>query len=197
MEPAIDDDPKRPSLNTVGRPVLVPQHPDRPSVEGQAAAGKKVFLHAGQAYASKKPACVVTVLSSSVGVCLFAPSGKIGGMTHYQLPGAAWQKRKNLGGGYLAIKDLVQGMRGLSTSEIILTALIFGGSRLSSRAARSGSSGSGQDLGSAQRAHGRAAARRTGHPGSASRCGRRASSKNSFFYWHRAVFSRHYCRGIR
>ena len=135
------------SLDRTNEPFIEQQCNDRPAVEGQAVEGKKIFLHAGQAYASKKPACVVTVLSSSVGVCLVAPIEKIGGMTHFQLPGASWQKRKNPGGGYLAITDLVQGMRGLSASEINLTALIFGGSRLSSRAARSGSSGSVQDLG--------------------------------------------------
>jgi chemotaxis protein CheD len=47
---------------------------------------RKVYLHAGQLYASNEPTEIVTILGSCVSICLFDLSCRIGGLNHFMLP---------------------------------------------------------------------------------------------------------------
>jgi chemotaxis protein CheD len=46
----------------------------------------KVYLHAGQLYASDRATEIVTILGSCVSVCLYDTTCGIGGMNHFMLP---------------------------------------------------------------------------------------------------------------
>ncbi|HEX2833188.1 MAG TPA: chemotaxis protein CheD [Thermoanaerobaculia bacterium] len=55
--------------------------------EDSSGSGRaKVYLHAGQLYASNRPTEIVTILGSCVSVCLFDASCGIGGLNHFMLP---------------------------------------------------------------------------------------------------------------
>lgn len=47
---------------------------------------RKVYLHAGQLYASDESTEIVTILGSCVSVCLFDVSAGVGGLNHFMLP---------------------------------------------------------------------------------------------------------------
>jgi len=55
---------------------------------GNAAAGDRFFLHAGQLFATGEPTEIVTILGSCVAVCLFDAARGVGGANHFMLPGS-------------------------------------------------------------------------------------------------------------
>jgi chemotaxis protein CheD len=54
--------------------------------ELEPSGRRKVYLHAGQLYASNEPTEIVTILGSCVSICLFDLSCGIGGLNHFMLP---------------------------------------------------------------------------------------------------------------
>jgi len=52
----------------------------------EANARSKVYLHAGQLYASNQPTEIITILGSCVSVCLYDLTCGIGGLNHFMLP---------------------------------------------------------------------------------------------------------------
>ncbi len=85
------------------------------------------YLYPGALYASSRPTIVTTVLGSCVGVCLFDPYTKIGGINHFMLPlwngeGLASPKYGNI-----AIKKLIEKMLSLGCLKPNLRAKVFGG----------------------------------------------------------------------
>jgi chemotaxis protein CheD len=47
---------------------------------------RKVYLHAGQLYASAEPVEIVTILGSCVSICLYDATRGVGGLNHFMLP---------------------------------------------------------------------------------------------------------------
>lgn len=105
------------------RPVLAAAGPaPRPSDPRRAS----VYLHAGQLYASAKPASVVTVLGSCVAVCLFDPRARVGGMNHYLLPLEPTREGSTRFGN-VALRKLLDEVLALGARRGELRAKVFGG----------------------------------------------------------------------
>lgn len=52
----------------------------------EVSGRRKVYLHAGQLYASDEPTEIVTILGSCVSICLFDDTCGVGGLNHFMLP---------------------------------------------------------------------------------------------------------------
>jgi chemotaxis protein CheD len=72
------------TLNELLQSSGVPRYEVAEETNGNGRA--KVYLHAGQLYASDKPTEIVTILGSCVSVCLFDAASGIGGLNHFMLP---------------------------------------------------------------------------------------------------------------
>ncbi|HEX9982770.1 MAG TPA: chemotaxis protein CheD [Thermoanaerobaculia bacterium] len=92
---------------------------------GEEATARKVYLHAGQLYASAEPTEIVTILGSCVSVCMFDRARGIGGLNHFMLPtdGATASPRYARSANEMLIAQLVA----LGASRSRLEAKIFGG----------------------------------------------------------------------
>ena len=93
---------------------------------------KKVSIHIGEIYASKKPAVVSTLLGSCVAVCLFDPIRRIGGMNHILLPGKADLKKLSDSSRYgiNAMELLINMIMNLGGKRRRLLAKAFGGGHI-------------------------------------------------------------------
>ena len=88
---------------------------------------KKHFLYPAAMYASKEPHVITTLLGSCVSIFLYDTYQKIGGVNHYMLPlwngdGLASPKFGNI-----AIKMLLEKMKGMGSRQDNLVAKVFGG----------------------------------------------------------------------
>ncbi|HEX7153367.1 MAG TPA: chemotaxis protein CheD [Thermoanaerobaculia bacterium] len=92
---------------------------------GEEANARKVYLHAGQLYASAEPTEIVTILGSCVAVCMFDRARGVGGLNHFMLPteSATPSPRYARHANEMLIKQLVA----LGASRSRLEAKIFGG----------------------------------------------------------------------
>jgi chemotaxis protein CheD len=54
--------------------------------DGSSPGVKRIYIHAGQIYASAERTEVVTILGSCVAVCLYDAARGVGGLNHYMLP---------------------------------------------------------------------------------------------------------------
>lgn len=91
---------------------------------------EKFYLHPGNIFASEEPHIVTTILGSCVGVCLWDPVHKRGGINHYLLPlwngdGLPIPKFGNI-----AIKRLIEKMEEMGSGKRLLKAKLFGGSAI-------------------------------------------------------------------
>jgi len=93
-------------------------------------ARTRVFLHAGQIFASADPAEVSVILGSCVGVLLVDPVRHAGGASHYLLPYDGQGRPKSPRYGNAAIAELVARMLGLGSRKEDLEAKVFGGSSI-------------------------------------------------------------------
>jgi chemotaxis protein CheD len=91
----------------------------------------RVYLHAGQVFASAEPCEVSTVLGSCVGVVLVDPVRFVGGASHYLLPFDDQGRSARFGNG--AITELLARMLALGSRKRDLEAKVFGGASMLSQ----------------------------------------------------------------
>jgi len=89
---------------------------------------RRVYLHAGQLYASDQRVEIATILGSCVAVCLYDVARGIGGINHFMLPmdGATLSARYANHAFDLLVRQLVA----LGTSQSRLQAKVFGGASM-------------------------------------------------------------------
>ena len=88
------------------------------------------FLYPSALFASKEPYIINTILGSCVGVCLYDPILRIGGINHYMLPLWNGQGLASPKYGNIAINKLIEKMLSLGCSTTNLKAKIFGGANI-------------------------------------------------------------------
>jgi len=86
----------------------------------------RVYLHPGQLAVAGAPCTLTTILGSCVGVCLYDPVARVGGLNHFLLP------RAPAGGGSprygdVAMRRLIDGLSRLGGEPARLTATVVGG----------------------------------------------------------------------
>ncbi len=93
---------------------------------------KSITLYIGEYWASREPTVISTLLGSCVGVCLFDPRSRIGGMNHILLPGEA-----DMGAyddvaryGVNAMELLINKILNLGGAKRSLVAKVFGGAHV-------------------------------------------------------------------
>ena len=96
---------------------------------------KRIYLHAGQLYASAERTEIVTILGYCVAVCLHDARHGIGGLNHFMLPmdGPTMSSRYANHAFDLLLKQLLA----LGASRARMEAKIFGGASLLTTAAES------------------------------------------------------------
>jgi len=87
-----------------------------------------VYLYPGQVIADAEGQRVSTILGSCVGVCLWDPERRVGGMTHYLLPHATQGAQSSPRFAEPAIRQLISRLTGLGAHPGRLVAKLFGGS---------------------------------------------------------------------
>jgi chemotaxis protein CheD len=102
--------------------------PARKGVDVTPDGMRRVYLHAGQLYASDQRVEVVTILGSCVAVCLYDAARGIGGINHFMLPmdGTAVSARY----ANHAFDLLVRQLAALGASQSRLQAKVFGGASI-------------------------------------------------------------------
>lgn len=92
---------------------------------GTAVGPPRVYLHAGQIYASAVSTEIVTILGSCVSVCLYDAARGIGGLNHFMLPSDSASPNPR----YLrhAMDMLLEQLGALGASRSRLQAKLFGG----------------------------------------------------------------------
>jgi chemotaxis protein CheD len=95
-------------------------------------ARRGVTIHIGALHASRKPTVVYTLLGSCVGVCLYDPVARIGGMNHILLPGRADLKHFDASARYgiNAMELLINKILRLGGNRDRLLAKAFGGAHI-------------------------------------------------------------------
>ncbi|HLK35408.1 MAG TPA: chemotaxis protein CheD [Polyangiaceae bacterium] len=91
---------------------------------------ERVYLHAGQIFATSEPCEVSTVLGSCVGVVLIDGARRVGGASHYLLPYDGGGSPRYGNG---AITTLVARTIALGSRKPDLVAKVFGGSSILSQ----------------------------------------------------------------
>lgn len=99
----------------------------RPAAPATPAAPKTQYLHAGQVCVSAEPQSIVFILGSCVAVCLWDPTTKIGGATHFLLPLAEDRSPSSPRYGNVAIPVLIHKLVEAGARLDRLRAKIFGG----------------------------------------------------------------------
>jgi chemotaxis protein CheD len=94
----------------------------------------RVYLHAGQVFASREPCEISTVLGSCVGVVLVDALLRTGGACHYLLPFDAADGLATPRFGNPAIGDLIARMLAMDSRKRDLEAKLFGGASMLSQA---------------------------------------------------------------
>lgn len=91
---------------------------------------KKVFLYPGKLHASRETTEVTTLLGSCVGVAMFDPTTKIGGLNHYLLANVSHGESPNERYGEVAIPQLVDEMVKLGALRSQIRAKVYGGANV-------------------------------------------------------------------
>ncbi len=105
-----------------------------PSAPGQP---RKLYLHAGQLYATADPTEIITILGSCVSICIYDLRRRVGGLNHFMLPQDVSTAQANPRYVRQATDMLVQELLALGASRTRLQAKVFGGaSILTDQAAR-------------------------------------------------------------
>ena len=94
------------------------------------SADLRISLHpiiVGELKASIEPAKITTLLGSCVGVCLYDPEAKIGGMNHFMLPSNLSSDPVSATYGVHAMELLINEIMKLGGDRRRLTAKVFGG----------------------------------------------------------------------
>lgn len=91
---------------------------------------KTIYLFPGHLACSKEPAEITTVLGSCVGVALFDPHLKIGGLNHYLLPYVLPGEPASEKYGEYALFALIEEMEKLGARRERLVSKVFGGANV-------------------------------------------------------------------
>jgi chemotaxis protein CheD len=98
-------------------------------LEPVPVASREIYLVPGTFYCSVEPSLITTVLGSCVGVCLWDPVRRTGGMNHYVLPFSPEDDRTPRYGD-IAIDRLVEAMARLGCRLPDVIAKLFGGANV-------------------------------------------------------------------
>lgn len=126
-------------------PRVIGARPRAAEPRGSSAPGedgverRRVYLQAGQVFASAEPASVVTILGSCVAVCLFDPVARVGGMNHYLLP-LSVERERSARFGNVALALLLDEVLARGARKGNLRAKVFGGAGVLDGFQRSGRS---------------------------------------------------------
>jgi chemotaxis protein CheD len=88
---------------------------------------KSVYLYPGDAFVSDCPVELTTILGSCVAVCLWDPSLRVGGMSHFLLPASPLGQSASLRFGDASIPALLSSLERLGSRKQSLQAKLFGG----------------------------------------------------------------------
>lgn len=101
---------------------------DRKTVDVTPDGTRRIYLHAGQLYASDEKVEIVTILGSCVAVCLYDAARGIGGINHFMLP----MDSPTVSARYAnhAFDLLVRQLVALGASRARFQAKMFGGASL-------------------------------------------------------------------
>jgi chemotaxis protein CheD len=97
------------------------------------------FLHAGQVFVSAEGKCIVLILGSCVGVCIWDAFNSIGGATHFLLPSWDGTGVASPRYGNVAISILVQRLLEAGANRGQLRAKVYGGGCLFDSMRKAGS----------------------------------------------------------
>lgn len=86
-----------------------------------------VYLHPGQVVVRDQPTAVTTILGSCVSVLLYDERRGVGGVNHFLLPHWAGTGVENARFGAAAMRQLIDGVRGVGGRTADLRAKVFGG----------------------------------------------------------------------
>lgn len=106
----------------------------------------RVYLHAGQLFASSEPAEVSVILGSCVSVLLVDPVRRAGGASHYLLPFDGVGRPRSPRYGNAAIAELIARMLALGSRRHDLEAKVFGGASILSHVRPNGHSLGSQNV---------------------------------------------------
>jgi chemotaxis protein CheD len=98
-------------------------------LEPMQEAPREIYLVPGAFYCTVEPSLITTVLGSCVGVCLWDPVRRAGGMNHYVLPLSPEDDRTPRYGD-IAIDRLVEAMARLGCRLQDVIAKLFGGANV-------------------------------------------------------------------
>lgn len=91
-----------------------------------ADAGRR-YLHPGQLVAAADPLTVTTILGSCVGVCLYDPVRRVGGVNHFLLPEWPGDGERSTRFGDVAMAELLSRVLALGARRADLLARVYGG----------------------------------------------------------------------
>ena len=86
----------------------------------------ELYLHPGELAVAADPCTISTILGSCVGVCLFDPAARMGGLNHFLLPTAPVDDRSPRFGD-VAIETLIDSLERLGALRHRLVAKVIGG----------------------------------------------------------------------
>jgi chemotaxis protein CheD len=92
----------------------------------RADASGKIYLHPGEFAVSGMPGTITTILGSCVGVCLYDPSARLGGLNHFLLPTAPAHDQSPRFGD-VAVLQLIAMLESHGARRNRLTATVVGG----------------------------------------------------------------------
>jgi chemotaxis protein CheD len=93
----------------------------------EAPHDSRVYLHPGHLYATGAPVAISTILGSCVGVCLYDPHRRVGGVNHFLLPRWPGEGDRTTRFGDVAMPGLLQKLLELGARRERLLARIYGG----------------------------------------------------------------------
>ena len=97
-----------------------------PPARPRARAVGDVYLHPGEFAVACEPCTITTILGSCVGVCLFDPTARLGGLNHFLLPTAPPHDQSPRFGD-VALRRLIQSLECLGALRHRLSAKVVGG----------------------------------------------------------------------
>lgn len=86
----------------------------------------RVYLHPGEFAVAAEPVSMTTILGSCVGVCLYDPAARVGGLNHFLLPRSPAGTRSARFGD-AAVQCLLRGVTRLGAEVRRLRAKVIGG----------------------------------------------------------------------
>jgi chemotaxis protein CheD len=92
----------------------------------RAPATGDVYLHPGEYAVASEPCTITTILGSCVGVCLFDPVARLGGLNHFLLPTAPAHDQSPRFGD-VALRRLIESLECLGAVRDRLSAKVIGG----------------------------------------------------------------------